>query len=182
MHGTEDALHSRVRAILVLAWLSFATPALAQDWDVPRGPPIYEAEPPRVRSRPDMPLSMGGVVMFVGGFVTTALATSTWYSQDNACVSLDGWFRWQCTHHELGDTSLAFAFVPIVGPWVMSSDPYLSGASYLWPIVAGLVQDLGFVLMLVGLVDRHDVVVPPRVNLRPVASTSGVGVVLDGSF
>ncbi len=181
MHGTADAMHARMRAILVLAFWSIATCAAAQAWDDPRDEPVPIPSQPRVRTGHDVALLSSGVAMFVGGFLGTAVGTSYWYSQDNACTNL-GWFQWRCTHHELGDTSLAFAFVPIVGPWIMLSDPYLSGASYLWPIVAGLVQDLGFVLMLVGLVDTHEVVVPPRVNLRPVASTSGVGFSIDGSF
>jgi hypothetical protein len=182
MHGTEDALHSRVRAILVLAWLSFPPCAQAQAWD-PHAEPVHQVlTAPRIRTGHDVPLLSAGVVMFVGGFLGTAVGTSYWYSQDNACTYL-GWFHWgSCRHHQLGDNSLAFAFVPIVGPWMMLSDPYLSGASYLWPVVAGLVQDVGFVLMLIGLVDTHEIEVRPRVNVRPMASASGFGLVVDGAF
>jgi len=122
------------------------------------GPTAAEVEaaerPQRVT---DWAMVGSGIGLFAGGWLLTWLATSVWYGETTSCTS-SGWSGFSCTHvGGPGGTGLIFSFIPVVGPWLMLADPYLdSTGEIVPPVLFGLVQDLGLILLIVGLATRHD--------------------------
>lgn len=99
-----------------------------------------------------------GIGLFAGGWVLTWLTTIFWYSFTTDCTS-SGWWSYSCTHvGGPGGTGLAWSFLPVVGPWLMLTDQYLdSPGEMVFPVLAGLVQDVGLILFILGLVLKEDV-------------------------
>lgn len=185
--GTRRAVPSAMKHLLLAVVLLCATPAsLAAQRDAAVAVELVERPPvPRVRTTRDWTTGIAGLGMLVVGYLGTAIATSAWYSQETHCSGLEpGWFGLGCAHDTFGGTMLGFSFVPLVGPWLMFLDDELGGAAYAWPILTGLVQDLGFVLTIVGLANERTVGRPRAepVHVRPFAGAAGVGLVVDGVF
>jgi hypothetical protein len=126
----------------------------------PPGGTYVGTAPPHTEQRTNWAVLGAGIGMFAGGWVITWLSTILWYSFTTDCTS-SGWWSYSCTHvGGPGGEGLAWSFVPVVGPWFMLSDPYLDTAGeVVFPILAGLVQDAGLVMFILGLVLKEDVLV-----------------------
>ena len=132
------------------------------------------APPPadmRPRTQRHWELIGPGIGLFVGGWLVTFLATSVWYGETTTCSST-GWFGYTCTHYGPQDLALAMSFVPLVGPWLMLGDDGLRGADFIIPVLFGLLQTTGLVLIIVG-------VSLPGEPVEPEFSIAGVTVRFD---
>lgn len=150
---------------------------------------VYAPEAvPRTRRVIDWGLVGSGIGLFAGGWLATWITTAVWYDRTTHCTST-GWWSYSCTHEGgPGGEGLAWSFLPVLGPWLMLTDPYLDTPGEIaFPIIAGLVQDVGLVLMIVGLATMHDEMVMEEVrragdvrfsaNASPSSAYAGLDVV-----
>lgn len=114
-----------------------------------------------------------GIAMVAAGWLIEILTT--------AFSSLDGRFASR-------DTYIGFGYVPLIGPWVQMTDlpPATSSPMYVWLGFEGLVQDLGLVFLIVGLVgedyEEYRPLAAREVRVRPMMSASVQGLTLEGAF
>lgn len=113
------------------------------------------AEIPRERRVIDWSIVGTGIGLFAGGWLATWISTVVWYDRTTHCTST-GWFSYSCTHDGgPGGDGLAWSFLPVIGPWLMLTDPYLDTPGEIaFPIIAGIVQDVGLIMLIVGLVTQ----------------------------
>lgn len=111
----------------------------------------YGGPPPEVRPRHrrHWELMGPGIGLFVGGWILTFVATSIWYGETTSCSST-GWFGYTCVHYGPTDLALGTSYIPLVGPWLMLGDDGLRGVDFLVPVLFGLIQTTGLVLIIVG--------------------------------
>lgn len=153
---------------------------------LPPAQPLYYAPPPMqppqpvqtepvTRTRRDWAVIGSGIGMFAGGWLLTWIGTVIWYDQTTECTST-GWFGYTCTHYGPDDETLGFSFIPLVGPWLMLGGSWMSGADYVFPVIAGAVQTAGLVMLIVGLATPEQVVVERPVGTGDRAPTLSLAV------
>ena len=169
----------------------YVTPPPSNAVYVPPGAPAFvPAEVPRERRVIDWPILGSGIGLLAGGWVLTIASTIGWYSATTNCTGSSWSGTYTCTHDGgPGGTGLLFSFIPVVGPWLMLTDEYLDTAGEMvFPVIAGLVQDVGLILLIVGLATMHNetVMEAPRaagdVRVNGGASPGGGWASLDVVF
>jgi len=114
--------------------------------------PAPEAPPPAAASEATNWGLLGpGIALLAGGWAVSGVATSLWYSTTTSCVST-GILTNHCTHD--GGPSgwgLLWSFLPVLGPWLVMTDPHIdSHEERIFPVIMGLAQLTGLVLVIVG--------------------------------
>lgn len=135
-----------------------AAPPPASAVYVPPAAPVYTPPAvPRERRVIDWGLVGGGIGLLAGGWLATFVSTIVWYSATTSCATSAFGFPTDCTHiGGPGGSGLLFSFIPVVGPWLMLTDSYLdTPGEMVFPVIAGLAQDAGLILLIVGLATMH---------------------------
>lgn len=112
--------------------------------------PDGSAEPRRRGGGRRWELLGPGIALFAGGWLLTWIATSVWYGETTSCTST-GWFGYSCVHYGPDDAALAFSFIPLVGPWLMLASDSIHDAAIIPPVLFGLTQLTGLVLLILGV-------------------------------
>ena len=132
------------------------------------------------QSQPLLALCLG-IALFAGGWLLTWIATSVWYGETTECVST-GWFGYSCTHYGPDDAALAFSFIPLAGPWLMLASDSLQGADLIPPVLFGLTQLTGLVLLIVGGVLPAEEEDTPYVRFDIAPLAGGGSLTASGRF
>jgi hypothetical protein len=121
----------------------------APRWGIPVG---HHREPAPDRRRWE--LIAPGIVALVGGYVGWVLTTIMWNSVNNTCNGSTWGLFPSCWFDGRGPdgSDIGRSFLPLVGPWwSIASSQTMRGADLFVPVLAGVGQLAGLVMLIVGL-------------------------------
>lgn len=155
-------------------------PASSGGYAVPSGVPA--SEPRRRRgSSADWSLAGPGIGLLAGGWLVGWVTTLVWNLASTTCRSSSFGFPTSCTvAGPFGDAILQM-LVPIIGPWWTIGSQIYRGNDVWFPALIGIMQPVGIILLIVGLVSHGDPEPPPQAGTVRVTPT-GTGLAIDGWF
>lgn len=118
------------------------------------GVPVPRAAPLEARTRQRWELIAPGIVGLVGGYVGWLLTAIVWNSVNNTCTHSPWNPIPSCSFAGRGPNGgdIWRSFVPLAGPWMsIAESPTLRGGDLFVPVLAGVAELAGVVMLIVGL-------------------------------
>jgi hypothetical protein len=141
---------------------------------VPAPVPISDAP----RERTNWEVLAPGIGMLAGGWAIGWLTTIIWNLASTYCMP-SGFLGLSCTVRGPYGAGYWEMAIPLVGPWLtFTTDNTFRGADIWFPVLVGLLQPAGLVMIIVGVANPNRSPASPSVRVSPSIG----GLVVSGTF